>query len=155
MTLDRDGEKAADKIKSYPDTRYVLSRIIGRPDLTNNFKQFKRDPVSGKVKDIANDLSEAMRYELREKRRTLDEVCWVESQECWGCERWSYVLPVICRSHIDDCFLGESQEKERLTDVQEKTLERIIEQNQEVYDNLELRVPYIVGECTNLEFVKC
>jgi hypothetical protein len=48
IVLDRDGEEAANKIKSYPDTRYVLSRIIGRPDLSNHFNRMKRDPVTGK-----------------------------------------------------------------------------------------------------------
>lgn len=119
--------KSADKMKSFSDARYVLSRIIGRSDLSNNFNRMRIDPITKKLVDVTSCLDQSVLFEFEQKRRTLDEVCWVESQECWCCERWAYLLPVINRNHIDDCFLGEEQEKEKLTPQQEKTLARIIE----------------------------
>ena len=85
----------------------MLSRIIGRPDLSNNFKKIIKDPVFNKEINLENELGEVLKYEYQTKRRSFDDLCWVESQECWACERWAYLAPIVSRSYIDDCFLGE------------------------------------------------
>lgn len=105
--LANQGQESANRVKSYGDIRYVLSRITGRKDLSNNFNRLKIDPLTRKQCDIINSLEDALKLECKEERRTLDEVCWVESQECWCCERWGYHMQVVSRQHIEDCFVGE------------------------------------------------
>lgn len=72
-------EREASKVKSYAENRFVLSRVIGRPDLTNHFSLMRTDPVSKKVIDISTTLGGQLEHEFTSKNRTLDEVCWVES----------------------------------------------------------------------------
>lgn len=103
-TLRTEGEAAALKVKSYQDCRYVLSRYIGRQDLTNNLKRMRVDPVQRVEVDIAMSSDPLLSHEFERKARSLDEICWIESQECWCCERWAYLLPVITKSSILESF---------------------------------------------------
>lgn len=64
------------------------------------------------------------------------------------------MIPVISRNDIEDCFSGETQDKERLSEAKEKTLRKIIMQDPEAWEKMEHRVPYVVGDCTNLQFIR-
>lgn len=80
------------------------------------------------------------------RKRHLDD-CWVESEDCWVCQRWNYIMPLVCRSEIDECMSTEVQGL-ALTESENQTLDRLIKFNKKQYDAMELRQVYIVGALT-------
>jgi hypothetical protein len=101
----KDDDISAELIHSLSShDSYVLSRIIGRPDLSNFCIEL------GSVEETESDdnLIET-EPELREKELRLrhTEKCWVESHECWICQRWSYCLPLITKTMLEDSYYSE------------------------------------------------
>ena len=58
----------------------------------------------GRLRDIRKDMPEELQKEIIRGEKTIDSMCWVKSQECWICERWSYYLAMVTKSEIDDCY---------------------------------------------------
>ena len=76
------------------------------------------------------------------------------SRECWICEMWSYYLPIISKQDISESYGGLSQTLHQLNDVQERVFEKVISTNPHAYDELQEKVPYIIGNVTRNQFVK-
>ena len=132
----------------------VLSRIIGRTDIRNNLSWMKKDN-KGRLRDIREELSEETQIEIMRGQKTIESVCWVKSQECWICERWSYYLAMVTKSEIDDCYNSIDNSKlQSLSEVQERPFAKLCEQAYQKLDDLDFRVPYLIGELTNFQFVK-
>ena len=132
----------------------VLSRIIGRTDIRNNLSWMKKDN-KGRLRDIREELSEETQIEIMRGQKTIESVCWVKSQECWICERWSYYLAMVTKSEIDDCYnLIDNSNLQSLSEVQERPFAKLCEQAYQKLDDLDFRVPYLIGELTNFQFVK-
>ena len=132
----------------------VLSRIIGRTDIRNNLSWMKKDN-KGRLRDIREELSEETQIEIMRGQKTIESVCWVKSQECWICERWSYYLAMVTKSEIDDCYnLIDNSKLQSLSEVQERPFAKLCEQAYQKLDDLDFRVPYLIGELTNFQFVK-
>ena len=95
------GEKVQNQMVA--KSSYVLSRIIGRKDLSNHLK----------ITDIPlrkeHDLIKETDPEKRKAQTRLmhADKCWVESEECWVCQRWNYILPLVTRNEIEECCAGE------------------------------------------------
>ena len=86
-----------------PQGRYVLSRIIGRHDLSNQLV-FKDVPPRREYEFI-KETDPVKREE--EIRRQHSFRLWTESEDCWCCQRWNYILPIITRNEIEECCAGE------------------------------------------------
>ena len=86
------------------EQRFVLTRLMGRPDLTNNFSWLVPDELEpGRTRDLRDLLDEQMRLEVIRGRQTIDSACWVQSDECWICDRWGYLLSMVTKTDIEDC----------------------------------------------------
>ena len=56
------------------------------------------------------------------------EQCWIESEDCWLCQRYNYILPLVTKSEIEDC-MAEDVQKLALTEAQNITLDYLIKMN--------------------------
>jgi len=121
--------------KSYKEQTYVLTRLISRNEL---------DLFGTKVYEKPK--------EIYCNNEPIMATTWIESRECWNCERWNYFIPSVTRNEISDAYYGEFQETLCLTDIQENAFKKVVQVNQEDYDNMELMVPYIVGTLTDFKF---
>ena len=112
----------------YSEQRFVLSRLMGRNDLSDYQSWIRSDmrDSSGNPYDIRKDLSLEMQKEVELGRRKPADLCWVMSQECWMCEMWSYYLPIISKQDIAESYGGLSKSLCQLNDVQEKVFEKMI-----------------------------
>lgn len=134
---------------THTPSKYVLSRIIGRKDLDN---VIRLTTVPQKWEYDFIEESNPQKREQIVRIRHLEN-CWVESEDCWVCQRWNYILPLVCKSEIEECMSSEIQ-KFALTEAENYTLERLIKINKREYDCMELRQTYIIGAVTNNQFVK-
>jgi hypothetical protein len=81
----------------------------------------------------------------------IDKTCWIESHDCWICERWNYFIPTITRDEIEESMPGSSQTKHQINQQQERALEKIISLNQEDFNYMDWKRPYIVGSITDFK----
>ena len=100
-----------------------------------------------------------MKNEFMAGKRTMDELCWIESQDCWICDRWTYFIPIITIKEIMGCMDDEpdrklKEELNKLTPAQERTFNNLISTQQAEFDKLEYDVPYILGNLTHSQFVR-
>ena len=84
---------------SYDQQRLVISRLMGRSDVSNNHTWLRHDEFDtlGRPIDIRQDFSADMKQEILLGRRQPDDLCWIMSQECWICEMWTYYVPIISK----------------------------------------------------------
>ena len=96
-----------------------------------------------------------MRLEVIRGRQTLDSVCWVQSDECWVCDRWGYYVSMVTKGEIDDCHHQTGGGAlQPLGPTQERTLAKLADRASLDVEELDFRVPYLIGALTNFEFVK-
>ena len=64
-------------------------------------------------------------------------------------------MSTVTKTEIDDCYNQVKGTKlQALNEVQERTFAKICEQATLNVDALDYRVPYLIGEVTNFEFIK-
>ena len=64
-------------------------------------------------------------------------------------------MSTVTKTEIDDCYNQVKGTKlQALNEVQERTFAKICEQATKNVDELDYRVPYLIGEVTNFEFIK-
>ena len=63
-------------------------------------------------------------------------------------------MPIISKQDISESYGGLSQTLHQLNDVQERVFEKVISTNPHAYDELQEKVPYIIGNVTRNQFVK-
>lgn len=110
----------------------MLSRILGRKhDLTNNLTQFRPSINTGKRTNLLHLITDdQLKNEYKAGKRSLDELCWVESHECWVCDRWSYFIPMITEKEIMGCIEDDPERpyKEglsKITPAQRRTFDNL------------------------------
>ena len=135
---------------------FVLSRLMGRSDLKNNLSWTVKDEHEpGRTRDLRDLLDEQMKLEVFRGRQTVDSVCWVQSEECWVCDRWGYYLSIVTRADIEDGYgMTGASKLQPLTALQERAFSKVHAKASLSIEDLEQRVPYLVGGLTNGEFVK-
>jgi hypothetical protein len=68
----------------------VLTRLISRTEL-----------------DLFGTGVEEKPKELIVNNEPVKKSTWIESRECWNCERWNYFLPSVTRNEISDAYYCE------------------------------------------------
>ena len=96
---------------SFDEQRLVISRLMGRSDLSNHHTWHRHDEHDclGRPLDIRDDFDDDLRQEVLLGRRKPDDLCWIMSRECWICEMWTYYLPIVSKQDIAESFGGLSQ----------------------------------------------
>ena len=101
-------------------------------------------------------MDEEQQLDILQKLCTEQDFAWLVSDKCWIRERWSYFLPIVSKEEIESCFYDQndsSSKLQKLQDKQERLFDAIVRLNgQDVFDQLDLEVPYIVGSMTNYKF---
>ena len=128
--------------------------MMGRADLPNHFSWARKDN-EGRVRNLKDLLDDQMKLEVIRGRQNIDSVCWVQSDECYVCERWGYYVCFVTKADIDDChgFSGTGK-LTQLTPMQERTFDKVATKASLKLEDLDLRVPYLIGALTNGEFIK-
>ena len=49
---------------------------------------------------------------VNEDFEKVAQTCWIEARECWHCERWNYLLPVVTKDEMEGCFDGTGTQSE-------------------------------------------
>ena len=62
---------------------------------------------------------------------------------------------MVSKTEIDDCFnLVDTSKLQSLNEVQERAFSKLCEQAEQKLGDLDFRVPYLIGELTNFQFLK-
>ena len=145
-------------LSSYSEQRYVISRIIGRSDLSNDYSEIIGQTSSGKDINLRDEIDAEFQRDLNSGKRSLDEICWIESEECWICNRFSTNLTVLTVNDIEQCFYDEKNRVypnlQKLSEMQERIFNKLASQAGVNLQALEIGVPYVIGPQTSQRFQK-
>ena len=75
----------------------MISRLLGHEEL-----DLMGQRIDWNKKERQNGIGPSME-EWDQYMRT----CFIESRECFACERWNYFLPAVTCNDIDNHFGGE------------------------------------------------
>ena len=79
----------------------MISRIIGRSDLSNNYSEVVGKTSTGKDIKLRDTIDSEFQRDLNTGKRNLDDICWIESEECWICNRFSSNLTVLTKNDLE------------------------------------------------------
>ena len=78
----------------------MISRIIGRDEHSNHYDPVLGHSVTGAEINLTDNLEEEFKRDLVTGKRRLDEICWIESEECWICARHSAYLTIVTKDDM-------------------------------------------------------
>ena len=131
---------------------------MGRSDISNHYNPIVGQTITGKDINLLDELEDEFRRDYDTGKRTLDELCWIESEECWICNRFSTYLTIVTKDDVEQCFYDMKgrifKQMQKLNDTQEHVFDKLAANAGVDFDELDVGVPYLIGPITNLEFVK-
>lgn len=141
-------------ITDYTEQRYVISRVMGREDHSNHYDPIVGRTETGKDINLIDNLEDGFNRDYVTGKRSLDELCWIETEECWICARHSAYMTIVTKYDMEQCFKhGEGQNFKRLekiNETQEHVFDKLVFNAGVDLDSVEIGVPYLIGPLTNL-----